>query len=398
MTDTPIETGADAWRDDADIADDDFFAPLRRNEASRPEGDYRFQGPQGRYNLTWRQEAFARHYAACGNGAEAARRAGYSVASARFIAYENLQDSRIRWRIRAIADRREARRRAESAYVIRMLNAAMEMALRQELPNTMIRALAHMARLGGLDRPAAAPPSMQDDDEDSRLETEAARALLPADAAGVLQEAVLDADNHSEPPRDDTERTTEASWSPDRLAASGVVSEQTYHPGRARGPSRGPVEADGVLRRAVLDGPDQGAAQDNPLPPAGEGGRTEGPAGWGAERSEAGEPEGAMSNAPCGAPSKCGRNEGGNANPHPPTSLGDAGPSLSRRREREVSSPVGEAFEADPDIPRHSPTSGKFRGEAPAPARLAAEGAAGRLRAATQGETAGPPGGEPWSS
>ena len=361
MTDSPIETETetetDAWRDDADIADDDFFTPLGHDEASRPEGDFRFQGPQGRYNLTWRQEAFARHYAACGNGAEAARRAGYSVASARYIAYENLKDSRIRWRIRAIAERREAQRRAESAYVIRMLNAAMEMALRQELPNTMIRALAHMARLGGLDRPAAAAPACGNDDEESWLEAEAALALLPADAAGVVQAAVLDEphqaavaseENHhpgragrssseaiaqTNPSRGlDGSAPCHSHESPDRLPASGVVLEESHHPGRA---GRSSSEA---------------IAQTNP-----------------------------------------------SRGPEDPAETSDA-ESISAGCAVAVPAPEAGSSDTVPHIPLHSPTSAKNPGDPGAPGQLAAAGAAGRVPPAIQGESAGPEGGKAWSS
>lgn len=358
--DLPVDLPADAWRDDAGIADDDFFSPLPPGQGSRPEGDYRFQGPQGRYNLTWRQEAFARHYAACGNGAEAARRAGYSVPSARFIACENLKDSRIRWRIRAIAERREAKRRAESAYVIRMLNAAMELALRQNLPNTMIRALAHMARIGGLDRPAAASPARQDGDEDSWLEIDAALALLPADAAGVLQEAVLDGADQPETaeinplppageggrgatptrsgaersestgPTEDCEASAEGPWSPDRLPASGAVSGQRRHPGRAAGPSRGP-DAGGATADAAHDA-----------------------VGCAAECA-----------AGCAAADPDGGTRSSVTAPH---------------------------------IPLHSPTSPKNSGNPGAAAQLAADTPAGRLASAKHGECAGPEGGQSWSS
>ena len=171
------------------LADAAFFTSLN-GAALRPEGEFHFEGPQGRYTLTWRQEAFARHYVACGNGAEAARRAGYSVQSARFIAHENLQNSKLRWRIRALAAQAEARRRDETAYLLQMLNAAMEMALAQGLPNAMIRALGQMARLSGLDRP---PTVGKQADAVDDLDAEATMALMPPVATGLLQEAVLGA-------------------------------------------------------------------------------------------------------------------------------------------------------------------------------------------------------------
>ena len=111
-------------------------------------------GEPGRtYVLTPMQDAFARHYVACGNGAEAARRAGYSHDNARYLARDNLRHTQVRWRIRDLVAARTRVARAERVWVLTMLNHALEMAAHQQLPNTMIRALSHMARLGGL-----APP------------------------------------------------------------------------------------------------------------------------------------------------------------------------------------------------------------------------------------------------
>ena len=55
-------------------------------------------------SLTPKQEAFARHYAATGNGAAAARAAGYSEASAKQIAWETLQLPEVEDRIRDLED------------------------------------------------------------------------------------------------------------------------------------------------------------------------------------------------------------------------------------------------------------------------------------------------------
>ena len=182
------------------LPDEAFFTPL--DGAIRPEGAFNFEGPQGRYTLTWRQEAFARHYAACGNGAEAARRAGYSVRSARFIAHENLQNSKLRWRIRALAAQAEAQRRDETTWLLTMFNAALEMALVQRQPHAMIRALSQMARLSGLDRPPAQQPLQQpaqhpswsDGEAEDEDTADAALALLPPPPGGILQQAILGPD------------------------------------------------------------------------------------------------------------------------------------------------------------------------------------------------------------
>ncbi len=136
---------------------------------------------------TARQAAFAAHYVACGNGAEAARRAGYSIDNARYIARDNLKKDPVRQRIRALAAAREEQRRDEAGYLVMMLNAAMEMALAQGQPAAMIRALAHMARLTGLDRPAA-PQGLS---ADAGIDHDAALALATDDCSGLIQEAVL---------------------------------------------------------------------------------------------------------------------------------------------------------------------------------------------------------------
>ena len=145
------------------------------------------EAPPDEPQLTPRQAAFAAHYVACGNGAEAARRAGYSVASARYAARDNLQDTRIRQRIRSLAAAQEAARRDEATYLLMMLNAAMEMALTRGQPNTMIRALAQMARITGLDRPSRPSPQAADDDE---AEGDAGLALSSTFAPGLLQDAL----------------------------------------------------------------------------------------------------------------------------------------------------------------------------------------------------------------
>lgn len=55
--------------------------------------------------LTERQERFVNEYLVCGNGAEAARRAGYSLISARQRAYENVTKPDIQDAIRAKMDK-----------------------------------------------------------------------------------------------------------------------------------------------------------------------------------------------------------------------------------------------------------------------------------------------------
>lgn len=148
--------------------------------------------------LSARQAAFAAHYVDCANGAEAARRAGYAVDSARYAARDNLKDTRIRQRIRDLAADQHAARRDEATYLLQMLNAAMEMALHQQMPNTMIRALAQMARIAGLDRPprqVQPPPARRDsldDGLDDSIDGDGWLALHADWPPGMLQDALED--------------------------------------------------------------------------------------------------------------------------------------------------------------------------------------------------------------
>ena len=172
--------------------------------------------PQRSYVLTPMQDAFARHYVACGNGAEAARRAGYSHRNARYLARDNLRHPQVRWRIRDLVADRTRVQRGERVWVLTMLNHALTMATQQQLPNTMIRALSHMARLSGLEPPPRrARPQVGDPADDPADEADAdvfagpdgypgghpgghpddtldlARTLLPDDPPGALTAAVL---------------------------------------------------------------------------------------------------------------------------------------------------------------------------------------------------------------
>ncbi len=155
-------------------------------------------------SLTARQAAFARHYVVCGNGAAAARRAGYSVANARFIARDNLKKASVRRRIQALAAAREEQVRDEAGYLVMMLNAALQMALRQGQPNAMIRALSAMARMTGLDRPTVKPaaPAIQaatNDDADDGADEDRWLAHVVDDRVGLIQEAVFAAAGAADP-------------------------------------------------------------------------------------------------------------------------------------------------------------------------------------------------------
>ncbi len=78
--------------------------------------------------LTPRQEAFARHYAASGNGAAAARAAGYAPASAKQAAHELLQAPMIRDRVAALEEAHGRTLRGEAAVLLDRLDAALDLA------------------------------------------------------------------------------------------------------------------------------------------------------------------------------------------------------------------------------------------------------------------------------
>ena len=78
--------------------------------------------------LTPRQEAFARNYAASGNGAAAARAAGYAPASAKQAAHELLQAPMIRDRVAALEEAHGRTLRGEAAVLLDRLDAALDLA------------------------------------------------------------------------------------------------------------------------------------------------------------------------------------------------------------------------------------------------------------------------------
>ncbi len=219
--------------------------------------------------LTPNQAAFAAHYVDCGNGAEAARRAGYSVASARYAARDNLQDSRIRHRIRALAAAAEATRRDEATYLLQMLNAAMEMALAQGQPNTMIRALAQMARITGHDRPPRAVlPEAADEAADGAADGEtdgdAVRALHSRTLPGLIQDAL--ADSHLQQPESPAEAESEEPSGPDRANADILRATAPTIPHISPHPEDFSPTALPCPQRQRGNGGGPGARQHGPLP------------------------------------------------------------------------------------------------------------------------------------
>jgi phage terminase small subunit len=115
--------------------------------------------------LTPRQQRFVDEFILSGCGAEAARRAGYSVRTARQIGSENLTKPDIQAAI-------EAARRREAEYwqlqkhdVIEALLGTIEMAKTQVNPAAMIRGLTEIAKMLGYYEPEKVKVELSDDAE-----------------------------------------------------------------------------------------------------------------------------------------------------------------------------------------------------------------------------------------
>jgi hypothetical protein len=100
--------------------------------------------------LTPKQEAFARHYAAGGNGAAAARAAGYSAASAKQIACQTLQLPDVDARVRELQARFAATARREVAVLLDGLEDALDWARQARDYRAIVDITRLKARLTGL--------------------------------------------------------------------------------------------------------------------------------------------------------------------------------------------------------------------------------------------------------
>ena len=107
----------------------------------------------GRYGLlSTRQEAFCRHFVACGNAAEAARRAGYAERSARQSGHALLERSHIVERVRQIRLLWRQTARAEVQILLARLEQVWQAAAAAEAPQLMLRVVRFQAELSGLSR------------------------------------------------------------------------------------------------------------------------------------------------------------------------------------------------------------------------------------------------------
>ncbi|MDZ4251493.1 MAG: terminase small subunit [Sulfuritalea sp.] len=104
-------------------------------------------------NLTRRQEVFIAEFLVTRNGAESARRAGYSSRTARQMATENLSKPSIRAALAVREAQLAARLALTRQGVIKAILDAIQTAKEQGEPATCIRGWMVVAKMAGLDKP-----------------------------------------------------------------------------------------------------------------------------------------------------------------------------------------------------------------------------------------------------
>ena len=139
--------------------------------------------------LSTRQEAFCRHFVACGNAAEAARRAGYAERSARQSGHALLERSHIVERVRQIRLLWRQTARAEVQILLARLEQVWQAAVAAEAPQLMLRVVRFQAELSGVSREGQGhrPDFWPVPDEDEFGEVAAASGMA---APGPLAQAV----------------------------------------------------------------------------------------------------------------------------------------------------------------------------------------------------------------
>ena len=139
--------------------------------------------------LSTRQEAFCRHFVACGNAAEAARRAGYAERSARQSGHALLERSHIVERVRQIRLLWRQTARAEVQILLARLEQVWQAAVAAEAPQLMLRVVRYQAELSGVSREGQGhrPDFWPVPDEDEFGEVAAASGMA---APGPLAQAV----------------------------------------------------------------------------------------------------------------------------------------------------------------------------------------------------------------
>lgn len=103
--------------------------------------------------LTTRQGLFVEHYALCGNAAEAARLAGYSVQTARVIGPENLTKPAVKAALQARRRVFQAELEVTRQDVVNGILIAIQMGREQQNPSVMISGLVQIAKMLGFYEP-----------------------------------------------------------------------------------------------------------------------------------------------------------------------------------------------------------------------------------------------------
>ena len=140
--------------------------------------------------LSTRQEAFCRHYAASGNAADAARRAGYSERSARQTGCALLERPWIVERLRRIRLSWKRTERDEARILLARLEQAWDAAVAAGSAYLMLRVLRFQAEIAGLTQPANRARLWPVAHEDELGEIEAGEALEAGTEPGPLADAV----------------------------------------------------------------------------------------------------------------------------------------------------------------------------------------------------------------
>ena len=214
--------------------------------------------------LSTRQEAFCRHFVACGNAAEAARRAGYAERSARQSGHALLERSHIVERVRQIRLLWRQTARAEVQILLARLEQVWQAAAAAEAPHLMLRVVRFQAELSGVSREGHAlrPDFWPLPDEDEFGEVAAAAAMT---APGPLAQAV----------QLGRERAERALTRHEAQAAGQTASGDGAANGAVHAPIRGAAAAEAERlraeieeRRRLLDPPAPAPDSDRDLPPS----------------------------------------------------------------------------------------------------------------------------------
>ena len=197
--------------------------------------------------LTTRQEAFCRHFTASGNAADAARRAGYALRSARQTGCALLERPYIVERIRRIRMSWRRTERDEARIALARLEQAWDAAAASGSAYLMLQIVRLQAEIAGLTAPERRARLWPLPGEDEFGEIEAGEALQAGTEPGLLADAVrsgharaeraLARHRESRGAAEAQESFDEADDDAERLAIA--VQEREHLPARLQPPETG---------------------------------------------------------------------------------------------------------------------------------------------------------------